>query len=247
VTPLRAVAFDMDGTLFDSEKLWTVSLSELAARLGGRISPATRAAMVGTNMAETIGLLHADVGAPAGAEVAAASTRWLLERTLELYREGMPWLPGARELVLAVRAAGLATALVTSTPRNLVAVALKAIGAGNIDVVVTGDEVGRNKPDPEPYRRAAALLRVPAAACLAIEDSPAGIASAEAAGCPVLAVPREMPVPPGPRRVLRATLAGVDVAQLRAVHAALTGTAADPGAAAGAADLAGDATGTAVG
>jgi HAD superfamily hydrolase (TIGR01509 family) len=221
VEQLRAVAFDMDGTLFDSEKLWTVSLAELAARLGGRISPATRAAMVGTNVAETIGLLHADVGAPEDA--GAASARWLLERTLELYRQGMPWLPGARELLLAVRGAGLATALVTSTPRALVNEAMKAIGAGYIDVVVTGDEVARNKPDPEPYRRATRLLGVPAAACLAIEDSPAGIASAQAAGCPVLAVPREIAVPPGPGLVLRPTLAGVGVADLRAVHAALTG------------------------
>ena len=75
---LRGVLFDMDGTLFDSEKLWTVSLSELAARLGGRISPATRAAMIGTNVAETVVLLHEEVGVPGDAE---ASARWLLART----------------------------------------------------------------------------------------------------------------------------------------------------------------------
>jgi len=216
---LHAVLFDMDGTLFDSERLWTVSLNELAARLGGEISPATRAAMVGTNVTETIVMLHDEVGL---AGDVAASTDWLLDRTMQLYRGGLPWLPGARALVRAVRDAGLATALVTSTTRGMVNVALRTIGAGNIDVVVAGDEVTHNKPHPESYLRAADLLGRQPAECLAIEDSPAGIASAEAAGCPVLAVPRELPIGPGPHRVVRASLAGLTVADLRAVHAALS-------------------------
>src|SRR6266542_1781151 len=190
----------MDGTLFDSERLWTVSLNELAARLGGEISPATRAAMVGTNVTETIVMLHDEVGL---AGDVAASTDWLLDRTMQLYRGGLPGLP---------------TALVTSTTRGMVNVALRTIGAGNIDVVVAGDEVTHNKPHPESYLRAADLLGRQPAECLAIEDSPAGIASAEAAGCPVLAVPRELPIGPGPHRVVRASLAGLTVADLRAVH-----------------------------
>jgi HAD superfamily hydrolase (TIGR01509 family) len=217
---LQAVLFDMDGTLLDSEKLWTVSLNELAARLGGSISPATRAAMVGTNVAETIAMLHEELDL---AGDLAASAGWLLDRTMQLYREGIPWLPGARTLVSAVRDAALATALVTSTPRSLVNVALKTIGAEQIDAVVTGDEVTHHKPHPESYLRAAELLRVPVRNCLAVEDSPAGIASAEAAGCPVLAVPLELPVPPGPRRVVLPSLAGLTVADLRAVHATLSG------------------------
>jgi HAD superfamily hydrolase (TIGR01509 family) len=217
---LRAVLFDMDGTLFDSERLWTVSLNELAARLGGQLSPATRAAMVGTNVTETIAMLHEDLDL---AGDVAASAGWLLDRTMQLYREGLPWLPGAQALMTAVRDAGLATALVTSTPRSLVNVALKTIGTEHIDAVVTGDEVTHNKPHPESYRRAAELLRVPVRDCLAIEDSPTGIAAAEAAGCPVLAVPRELPIPPGPHRVVRPSLAGLTVADLRAVHAALSG------------------------
>jgi HAD superfamily hydrolase (TIGR01509 family) len=217
---LRAVLFDLDGTLFDSEQLWTVSLNELAARLGGELSEATRLAMVGTNVADTVVMLHRDLGLPAGI---AASTAWLLERTRQLYLERLPWLPGARELLLSVRAAGLPTALVTSTPRALVEVAVRAIGPGNLDAVVAGDEVAHNKPHPEPYLRAAALLGVPPRECLAIEDSPAGVASAEAAGCPVLAVPHDVPLAPGAHRVVRETgLAGVSVADLCAVHEELT-------------------------
>jgi beta-phosphoglucomutase-like phosphatase (HAD superfamily) len=59
-------------------------------------------------------------------------------------------------------------------------------------VTVCGDEVAHTKPDPEPYLAAAAALGVPAAACVAVEDSPAGVASAVAAGCAVIAVPNEV-------------------------------------------------------
>jgi HAD superfamily hydrolase (TIGR01509 family) len=217
---LNAVLFDMDGTLFDSEQLWTVSLSELAVRLGGELAPATRLAMVGTNVAETVVLLHRDLGLVDGVEASAA---WLLARTKELYRERLPWLPGARDLLAEVGAAGLPAALVTSTPRDLVDVALAAIGPGLLRAVVAGDEVEHNKPHPESYLRAAALLGVPPRECLAIEDSPAGVASAEAAGCPVLAVPHEVPLGPGAHRVVRERgLAGVTLATLRTVHRTLT-------------------------
>ena len=213
---MDAVLFDMDGTLFDSEKLWTVSLDELAARLGGELSLETRLAMVGTNVPETVVMLHRDLGILDGIEASAA---FLLARTKELYRERLPWLPGARELLAAVRAAGLPTALVTSTPRDLVDVAVAAIGPGMLDAIVAGDEVEHNKPHPESYLRAAAALGVPPARCLAIEDSPAGVASAESAGCPVLAVPHEVPLGPGARRIVRETgLAGVTVETLRTVH-----------------------------
>lgn len=213
---LRAVLFDLDGTLFDSEQLWTVSLTELAARLGGELSTATRLAMVGTNLADTVLMLHRDLGVSGGVR---ASQAWLVARTMQLYRERLPWLPGARELLLSVRAAGLATALVTSTPRALVEVAVRAIGAANLDAVVAGDEVRHNKPHPESYLRAAALLGVPPRECLAIEDSRAGVAAAEGAGCSVLAVPHEVPLGPGAHRVVRETgLAGVTVADLRAIH-----------------------------
>jgi beta-phosphoglucomutase-like phosphatase (HAD superfamily) len=118
-----------------------------------------------------------------------------------------------------VRAAGWPTALVTSTHRGLVDVALESIGAEFFDVVVCGDEVPATKPAPDPYLVAATKLGVPAAGCVAIEDSPAGARSAEAAGCAVLVVPSEVPVPPGQRRVCRAGLVGLTQGELRAVWA----------------------------
>jgi HAD superfamily hydrolase (TIGR01509 family) len=79
---------------------------------------------------------------------------------------------------------------VTATRRQLVEVALRTIGPENFDAVVCGDEVTRTKPHPEPYLTAARLLGAPIGRCVAIEDSPNGIASARAAGAVVVAVLR---------------------------------------------------------
>lgn len=198
----------MDGTLFDSEKLWDISLDELAARLGGRLSEDTRRSLVGSNLYESVAIVHGAVGVDADPQ---ESGGWLLHRTKELFAAGLPWKPGAQELVRAVRAAGVPSGLVTSTHRDLTDVALGNFAPGTFDVVVCGDEVEHTKPHPESYLSAAAALGVEPADSVAIEDSPRGIASAEAAGCAVVAVPSEVPVSPGPQRVVVDSLVDVTV------------------------------------
>lgn len=212
---LAAVLFDMDGTLVDSEKVWSVGLNELAARYGAVLSGWARQAMVGTSMAESMTILHADIGLP-DLDV-AASVCWLEERVKELFAEGLAWRPGARELVTAVRAAGIATALVTATRRRLVEVAFGTIGADQFDAVVCGDDVALTKPHPMPYLTAAALVSAPVDRCVAIEDSPNGVRSALAAGCAVLAVPCEVALPAIEGVTIMESLVDVDVAVLRAL------------------------------
>jgi len=184
------VLFDMDGTLVDSEKIWGVGLRELAERYGGTLSEGARQRMIGTDTAETMAILHDDLCQPW--RDAAEGADWLDARVRELFAAGLEWRPGARELLGAVRAAGLRTALVTSTPRALVEVALETLGRHNFDAVVCGDEVVRTKPDAAPYLAAAAALGVDPTVCVAIEDSPAGITSAREAGCAVIAVPHDV-------------------------------------------------------
>ncbi|MDP9795721.1 HAD superfamily hydrolase (TIGR01509 family) [Catenuloplanes nepalensis] len=185
-----AVLFDMDGTLIDSEKVWEIAIMELARSYGGELSEEARAAMVGAAMAESMRVMHEDLGQPWRDPVAGA--RELEDRVAELFTSGLVWRPGAMVLLAAVRAAGIPTALVTSTSRRLVEVALDTLGRNSFDAVICGDEVTANKPDPAPYRMAADALGVDITACVAIEDSPAGIASAKAAGATVLAVPCEL-------------------------------------------------------
>jgi len=187
---LAGVLFDMDGTLVDSEKLWTIGLEELAIRHGGALSGTARTAMVGSSMAESMRILHEDIGQP-GLSV-ADSVEWLERRIEDLFTSDLIWRAGAQQLLHELRAADLPMALVTATRRQLVEVALLTIGADWFDAVVAGDEVGQTKPHPEPYLKAAAALGAEPGRCVAIEDSPNGVRSAAAAGCVVLAVPCEV-------------------------------------------------------
>jgi HAD superfamily hydrolase (TIGR01509 family) len=213
----RAVLWDMDGTLVDSEKLWDVSLTELAVHLGGRLSAPARAAMVGRSLDRTVSQMFDEVGLNHDASALAEAGAWLTERTEELFKEGLPWRPGAVEALRTVRASGLRTALVTSTHRRLTEVALNSIGREFFDVTVCGDEVPATKPEPDPYLMAAQLLDVPPSACLAVEDSPTGSASAVAAGCAVLVVPNDVPVASAPALIHRETLGGLSLAELRGI------------------------------
>jgi HAD superfamily hydrolase (TIGR01509 family) len=202
----------MDGTLVDSEKVWDVGLTELAQRYGGTLSAAARTRMVGTSMAESMSILHGDIGQPWRDN--AVSVGWLEERVKELFGDGLVWRPGAAELLAELRAAVVPMALVTTTRRHLVEVALRTIGRANFGAVVAGDEVDETKPHPLPYLTAAALLDVDVRRCVAIEDSPNGAASAVAAGAAVLAVPSEVDLSGLAGVTLVDSLAEVDVAFL---------------------------------
>jgi HAD superfamily hydrolase (TIGR01509 family) len=210
---LEAVLFDMDGTLVDSEKVWDVGLRELARRYGGELSAPARTRMIGTSMAESMEILHADIAQPW--RDPHTSVTWLEARVRDLFASGLVWRPGARELLAAVRAEGIPSALVTATRRHLVEVALTTIGADNFDVVVCGDDVAQTKPHPEPYLTAAARLGVAPDRCVAIEDSPTGVTSARRAGCVVVAVPCEVALTDPAGVIMVDSLELLDVPTLR--------------------------------
>lgn len=220
---LRAVLCDMDGTLVDSEKIWDVAMEALYDRLGGVLTPEVRASTVGGCAEDTMRIVYDDLGLDHEPAAMAESARWMHAYTGELFDAGLPWCAGARELLDALTAAAVPTALVTNTPRALAERALGSIGRHYFAAVVCGDEVPAGKPAPDPYLRAAELLGLDPRSCLAVEDSPTGAAAAEAAGCPVLVVPNALPVPDGPLRHRVGSLAGLAVADLHAVHGGLAG------------------------
>lgn len=205
----------MDGTLVDSEKVWDIGLYELATHFGGELSLHARQALVGSSMERSIQILYADIGQPW--RDPGEGTEWLIARMKELFAMGLEWRPGAKRLLAEVRAAGIPAALVTSTNRSIVDVALRMFDRDSFDVVVCGDEVPFVKPDPTPYLTAADLLGAPIGRCVAIEDSPVGIASARAAGAVVVAVPSHVPLVDVAGVVLLDSLEEVDLARLESL------------------------------
>ena len=213
---LAAVLFDMDGLLVDTEPLWFETETEVMARLGAPWSVEDQEQLLGGSMERTVGYLLAKATRPASpAEIA----RWMMEGMLKRAAEGRIVVrPGARELIAAVAAAGVPYALVTSSEREFADAVL--VGTGfRFPVTVTADDVARTKPDPEPYRLAAKLLDADPSSCVALEDSPNGVASANAAGCRVVAVPSLLPIPSAPGRLVVSSLREVTLETLRALAA----------------------------
>ena len=195
---LAAVLLDMDGTLVDTEPHWIACEQELVAAHGGSWTDEDAMALVGKPLLVSAGYLSA-VG---GVDLApAAIVERLLDGVVARVRERIPWTPGAQELLSSLGAAGVPIALVTMSYRRLAEAVLDGVPDGTFGAVVTGDEVRESKPHPEPYLRAAALLGVDPRRCVAVEDSPTGVASAEAAGCITLAVDGVVAVPSAPGHI----------------------------------------------
>jgi HAD superfamily hydrolase (TIGR01509 family) len=190
---LQGVCCDLDGTLIDSEPYWFAAEFELVGQWGGQWSDAQSQALIGSHLPQTGATLQA---AGVGMEVDAIIA-WLLDAVEAKVKAARPFLPGAVELLRAARAEGLGLALVTMSYQRT-ADMIEAMEPGLFDVVVTGDNVAHGKPHPEPYRLACQRLGLAPGGCVALEDSPTGIASAMAAGLPTVAIPLNAPVPAAP-------------------------------------------------
>jgi HAD superfamily hydrolase (TIGR01509 family) len=211
VRALRAVLWDFDGTIVDTEPYWIEEEYALVESFGATWSDEHALALVGNDLLESGRYIVEQTGIPLSpAEVVDR----LLDGVVRHMERAVPWLPGARKLLADLRAADVPCGLVTMSYERFVAPALRALPEGTFACVVTGEHVPRGKPHPDPYLRAARLLGVDAADCVAIEDSNTGAASAEAAGCRVVVVPNHVPVPARPGRTLASSLAGLDAAAL---------------------------------
>ncbi|MEO3935293.1 HAD family hydrolase [Dermatophilaceae bacterium Soc4.6] len=201
-----AVLWDMDGTLIDSEPYWIAEEHALVEAYGGTWSDEQAHALVG-NPLEVSAQYILD-HSPVTLTVAEVVDR-LMRGVMARVEQEVPWRPGAPELLAACRAVGVSTALVTMSWRPFTDLLLQVLPADSFDVVVPGDAVVNGKPHPEPYLTALRELGLEAADCVAIEDSPAGVRSAAAAGVPTIAVPHVVPVPRIAGVVQLPTLAGL--------------------------------------
>lgn len=211
-----AVLWDMDGTLVDTEPYWIATEMAMAEKYDATWTQEQALQLVGNDLLESGRAIKEAMGL---AQSPAEVVEELLDGVVSRVEESVPWRPGAVELLAALGEAGVPCALVTMSYERFVAPILRQLPAGTFPVVVTGEKVSRGKPHPEPYLTAAAALGLDPADCVAIEDSGTGATSAEAAGCAVLVVQNHVPVPAGPRRVFRDSLADLGPADLGTVLA----------------------------
>ena len=206
-----AVLFDIDGTLVDTEPYWLEAEYALVESFGGSWDDAHAQHLVGNSLPVSAEYIRVHGGVELDpVEIVDR----LLDAVIRTAEQRMPWRPGAVELLAALRAQDVPCALVTMSYSSLADVVVKQLPAGSFAAVVTGDQVTDGKPHPEAYLTAAARLGVDPARCVAIEDSPTGVASAEAAGCRVVAVPHIVRIPPAPGRLMLSSLTQASVAML---------------------------------
>jgi HAD superfamily hydrolase (TIGR01509 family) len=215
----------MDGTIVDTEPYWMRAETELVAEHGGVWTEADGMQLVGSGLVQSARILQ-----QAGVELEVDEIIGALtDRVMVQIEQGVPWRPGARELIAELRAAGIPIALVTMSIRRMALQVAAAIGEGVFDVVIAGDDVEHPKPHPQPYLLAAERLGVAIGDCVAIEDSEFGLVSAVASGAATIGVPLHLTLHEAPTHELWPTLEGCTLADLSAAlerhHHRATGAA----------------------
>jgi HAD superfamily hydrolase (TIGR01509 family) len=207
----------MDGTLVDTEPYWIKAETEFAARHGGTWTAEDGLSIVGTSLPFMAQQMRRRAGVPGTDDEIIAT---LLDAVIaQVDSDGAPWRPGVPEMLEALRDAGIPSALVSMSYSALAHVIVEQAPPGCFSALVTGDMVARGKPHPEPYLTAACWLGVDVERCIAFEDSPTGLASAEAAGARTVGVRLMVPIPPAPGRSRVSTVAQVDLDDLRRILA----------------------------
>lgn len=185
---IKALVFDMDGLIFDSEKIvqraWNIAGQELGlGKIGEHIYHT-----IGMNAMRRKQYFLENVSLDFPFDAFTARTREVFREIAD--REGIAMKPGAKELIESAKKKGYRLAVATSSSRVHASKLLKEAGIYDyFDGIVFGDMVSHSKPDPEIYRKACEEIRVSPEESIAFEDAPSGVRSASAAGLRVVIVP----------------------------------------------------------
>ncbi|HWI32432.1 MAG TPA: HAD family phosphatase [Microbacterium sp.] len=219
-TTPRAVLWDMDGTLVDTEPYWMAAEFPLVESFGGTWSHEQGLQLVGMGLEDAARIFQA-----AGVRMAVHDIIDTLTDDVmrQLAIKGVPFRPGARELLESLKRAGIRTALVTMSLRRMAQSVVDLIDFDAFDVIVAGDDSTRPKPFPDPYLQACAALGMDPADAVAIEDSPNGLRSAVASGAVSLGVPHMVSLEGAGAAAIWPTLDGRTVDDIAAFYAAHTG------------------------
>ena len=205
-----AVIFDLDGVLVDSEQLWNRAREELVRSSGGSWREDATRAMMGMSSLEWAAYMHDELRVPFDA---AETSRRVVATIEELYREQLPLLPGAADVVRALHGRW-PLGLASSSNREIIDLVLELAGlAGMFAATVSSEEVAHGKPAPDVYLETAARIGVDPGRCVALEDSSNGLRSAAAAGMAVIAVPNPY-YPPAPDALALAAVTAQAIADV---------------------------------
>lgn len=207
---IAAVVFDMDGVLIDSEPIWEQVRRDYVDRKGGRWQPDSQRRMMGMTTTEWAAYMSDDLGVAMPLDDIATK---VIDLMADKYAHHVPLLPGAVEAVQ--RCAGQwKLGLASSSPRTLIDLVLSKSGLLEyFSAILSTEEIGRGKPEPDVYLTVAQRLGVDPKDCTAVEDSTNGLISAHRAGMRVIADPRPE-FPPAPDALALAAVVIDDLDQL---------------------------------
>ena len=199
---IRAVVFDLDGVLVDSEPVWEQVRRGLVAERGGHWAPDAQRRIMGMSTQEWARYLSEDLGVGLPPEQVA---ELVIDRMAARYSEHVPLLAGAADAVHRIAARWL-LGVASSSPLTLIETVLRLAGLRScFSVVMSTEQVARGKPAPDIYLAVTAGLGFPPSECAAVEDSSNGLRSAAGAGLRVIAVPQPQ-YPPDAEALARASL-----------------------------------------
>jgi HAD superfamily hydrolase (TIGR01509 family) len=211
---LDAVLFDMDGLLVDTEPQWFAAESATVAELGAAWGKQQQIDLLGSNLEYAARYMVEYSGSSLSTTTVM---QMLLDNMTRQLVGNVTIRPGVLDLLESLVDADVPLALVTSSVRVHVEVVLEHLPVQPFSHHVTADDVSNLKPHPEPYLSALDLLGASAARSVVLEDSPTGVAAAEAAGCRVVAVPSVVPIDAAPGRAVVSSLTEVDLTLLRSL------------------------------
>ena len=189
----KAVLWDMDGTLIDTEPLWGKATFELGELLGRPLTPEVRAKTIGGSFPNTLNVVAEWAGYELQDGDLERYRTWMFGRMAELFAGGIELNPGISGVLESLARRRTPMFVCTNTERVVADPCIDAIGRDYFAGTITGDEVPNSKPAPDMYLEAARLAGAAPGECLVVEDSWHGMSAGAAAGCTVLGLADEVP------------------------------------------------------
>ncbi|ALC05869.1 hypothetical protein CDES_07280 [Corynebacterium deserti GIMN1.010] len=193
---IKAIFWDMDGTMVDTEPQWGIATYELSEAMGRRLTPELRELTVGSSLPRTMRICAEHAGITLTEQNYERYRANMFARVHELFDTSLVPNPGVTEILTELKALSVPMLVTTNTERELATRSVAAVGDQFFIDSIAGDEVPSPKPAPDMYLEAARRVGVDPAECLVFEDSFNGMTGAVAAGCRVIGLHPEDVEPP---------------------------------------------------